>query len=1228
MKKLIVFLTILCALGLLTYHLPRLLDLRPVRAQVAARVSAATGWQVEASRLRWDWFPVPHFSLNDITMTRGGITIAIPETRIYPRWLSLLHRQFDLGELKLVRPKIAVAAWPPKNSESPLKLPNLNLTIVEGTALIAAAPFAKGSARSPLVINAINSRLRLSPDRCDLKVTCASALFSELQVQGNYKTGDQSYQFDYGLTGLDLGNLVPDLLDGRLRPKISGLSMQGSISGQGAENYRVQVEGDFPCFLLPRSPEKSLLDCGEFVCTIDKNPQTLSIAIAKLKLKNPAAVLNGRIAVSQEVTPTPTTTTRTTAPAETWLIDLNGQDLDVGAIRQKVLAIFGDHQVAQLVCDIVRSGTANRASYYFKGPLTDFQYLEKMRIKVDVDRAEIHPPGTKLDLMETGGPIEIRDGFLSGAKLHARLGNSAGSNCGLYLDLLGRKNEFRLDLDIEADLADLPQVLLDEVKHQGFHDEVRRFHHCQGRAHGHLSIGDTLDNPAVTVLVDSMAANGEYDRVSWPFSIGKGTLAVYPDRVSWRNLKGEWGPNLIHDSSGEVGWQGPVQLKLGGLNASLALAPLLKELNDAKVMPAALQKAVGSAEGTLELKKAEFAGRLDSPESWRYSGYLATKGSRWTSPLLPQPFLAETADAFISQEKIDLGESRLRFNEQTLTIGGSFRHKQFEEWRGQTTLSGTIMDKLADWVKGKGWIPDQYFPRIPCTLEKLRIDWDDKNTSVNGTIKTGTGDSDAAPAIRLDLTDTPERFTLRELVISAPSERGKLALEYPKSAPNRISLNWQGFVEADSILKLVNNNIIHAQRLEGDFALQLPLRPGGKNLHGWLKTKGLELSIGDAATPVILNDLNLRGLDDGTLTIERALISSRDSSVVEVNGTVNPAANQLDFKLNLTAALLARTTVEGMARGIGKLTEPADPAETGKKWPSRGTLQFRIDRFEPGPAAAPANQGKPATPASSYVVAPARGFMTLLPSGGYSLDLRSSKVCGVDISGTIYSAPDQGEDSLNFFTDSAMPPLLQEVIPCFGFNNTLIEGPLHLDGSLQGTSRNWRDGKITLFSENGFIRRLGFLAKVFSVVNLTDLFTTQKLPQLGDDGFAYSSLEIDSQIKDNQLLIEKAVVKGKGLNLFGQGKIDLQSGQADLIIMVAPLKSIDAIITNLPLIGTVAGGKDKALLSIPVGLKGDLRDPTVTLLPPEAIGEGIVNLIVNTFKMPLAIFSPLTNIDR
>ncbi len=1232
MKKLIVFLAIISTLGLVIYHGPRLLNLRPVRTQVAARLSAQTGWKVDAAALRFEWFPSPHFSLDDITMHREGVALFIPETRIYPRWSSLLHHELDLGELSLMNPEISVDSWPADQAGSLPVLPRIHITVTNGTALIAAGPFAKETGHSPLVIRAINSRLQLTSELADLKLDCTSSNFAHLLLNGSYKTGDRSYQLDYEVADLNLKDVFPSLLHGRIEPRVSGLALRGKFSGQGLENYHLSAAGDFPCFISSDAPEKLFLDCGEFALTVDRSPRDFTIDIDKLQLKNPGLTLTGKIAAgSPPETPEPTQP----AADKIWLVDLQGENLDLTAIREKVLALWGDHHVAQLVGDIVLGGSARQASYYFRGPLSDFAHLEKMNIKVEVERAEIHPPYTKLDLKEAGGPIEISDGFLSGHNLRAQLGDSRGSNCDLYLDLLNRQNEFRLDLDIEADVAALPQVLLDEVKQQKFQAEVRRFSNCEGRAKGHLNIGNHLHDLAVRVKVDSLEARGRYNRLPWPFSLSQGTLTVNPTEVDWLGVKGTLGPNSIHDSAGKVTWDKQVSLNLSNLSASLDLDPVIRELSAATALPTDLEKAVTKAEGPLELKKAEFSGILAKPESWTYSLYIATKGSRWTSPLLPEPFLVENASAIVGQDRIDLVEGKLWFIEQPLQIEGSFLHNRLQNWRGKVTFSGTIREKLAAWVRDKHWVPADYFPKIPCTLDRLLIEWDQQTTSVIGAIKAGMGNA-GAPEVRLDLTNTPEHFSIRELVITTPRERGKLTLESSKGNSAHTSLSWQGFVDEAVLNKILALNPIHAQRLEGDFTLQLPLKPAGKIFQGWVKVKGLQWALGDSPLHIVLRDLELSSQDDGSLMIEQALIDSDDSQDLEVNGSIKPTGKQLEFSLNLTARKLTGVTVDGLTRGLKHIAElepgSEKKAEVGaapESWERKGTLQFKIDHYEANSTAAQAvapNLGK--IPSESYVLSPAKGFLTFFPTGGYALDLRSSKVCGIDISGTIYADGAEGQDALNFFTDSASPPLLQEVLPCLDFKNTVIEGPLNLDGSLRGRNRIWQSGKIAVFSNHGYIRRLGLLAKVFSVVNLTDLFSEQKLPQLGGDGFAFSNLDLSSHIDNNRLVIDQAVVKGQGLNLFGQGTIDLKNDRVDLIIMVAPLKTIDAIITNLPIIGQVAGGKDKAVISIPVGIKGNLKDPTVSLLPPEAIGEGIINLITNTLKMPLAIFTPLAQIGQ
>jgi hypothetical protein len=1082
------------------------------------------------------------------------------------------------------------------------------------------------------VLDAINSRLQLTADQGELKFECTSSIFTNLLLKGRLKTADHSYKLDYQLNGLDLTGSLPALLQGRIIPRVVGVALQGQISGQGLDNYRLTAAGDFPCLVSSAEPEKLFLDCGEFELEINRGPRDLAIDLAKLQLKNPGATLSGKIAVrkSREIADS------LPPPAEDiWLVDLQGENLDLTAIREKVLALWGDRHVARLVCDIVLGGSAHRASFNFRGPLADFAHLEKMSIKVDVDRAAIHPPHTKLYLRDAGGSIVIEDGFLSGLNLRARLGNSRGSNCSLYLDLLERQNEFKLDLDIEADLADLPQVLLDEVKHRKFQEEVRLFSKFEGKARGHLSLGESLHDLAVRVRVDSLEARGRYQPLPWPFSISRGSLTVAPDQVNWQGVKGTLGPNLIHDSAGTVDWAGEINLALNSLSASLDLEPTIKELSGATALPFELEKAVTRAEGPLELKKSEFSGVLSNAESWRYSFYIATKGSRWTTPLLPQPFLVENASAIVGQDRIDLVEGKLWFMEQPLLMEGSFPHKQMRDWHGKATFSGTIRDKLAAWVRDKNWIPADYFPQVPCTLDRLRIEWDHLATSVNGTVKAGMGNA-GAPEVRLDLNNTPERFSIRELVISSAKEHGKLTLEYLKGDSPTTSIGWQGFVDGATAEKLLTLNLFRAKRMEGDFALMLPFKPGGNTFQGWLKLKGLQWSLDGSPLHLTLRDLNLRSREDGSLMLEQALFDSDDSRDLALRGTIKPTRERLEFALNLTGRTLTGATVEDLARSLTsvagkKETETATAEQTGQSeaaWPRQGTLQFKIDRYEAGRPLVDQTAASPKIPATGYVLAPARGFITFQPAGGYTLDLRSSKVCGIDISGTIQADGAEGRDELNFFTDGASPPQLQDVLPCLGFENTMIEGPLNLDGNLRGRAGDWQSGRIAIFSNKGYIRRLGFLAKVFSVVNLTDLFSEQKLPQLGDDGFSFTNLDLASHIDNNLLIIDKAVVKGQGLNLFGQGSIDLRTNQANLIIMVAPLKTIDAIITNLPIIGRVAGGKDRAVISIPVGLKGNLQDPAVNLLPPEAISEGIVNLITNTLKMPLAIFTPLSQIGQ
>ena len=88
---------------------------------------------------------------------------------------------------------------------------------------------------------------------------------------------------------------------------------------------------------------------------------------------------------------------------------------------------------------------------------------------------------------------------------------------------------------------------------------------------------------------------------------------------------------------------------------------------------------------------------------------------------------------------------------------------------------------------------------------------------------------------------------------------------------------------------------------------------------------------------------------------------------------------------------------------------------------------------------------------------------------------------------------------------------------------------------------------------------------------------------------------------------------------------DSQSGEMDLIVLVAPFKTLDRIVAVIPLIGHILGGK---LISIPFQAKGDLSNPQVIILPPTAVGANVLGILERTLKLPITIIQPVISAGK
>jgi uncharacterized protein YhdP len=115
-------------------------------------------------------------------------------------------------------------------------------------------------------------------------------------------------------------------------------------------------------------------------------------------------------------------------------------------------------------------------------------------------------------------------------------------------------------------------------------------------------------------------------------------------------------------------------------------------------------------------------------------------------------------------------------------------------------------------------------------------------------------------------------------------------------------------------------------------------------------------------------------------------------------------------------------------------------------------------------------------------------------------------------------------------------------------------------------------------------------------------------------------MDIQVDIQDSMCTIKQAVIDGSSANIAGQGTVNLATGETEMIVLVAPFKTVDALVKYTPLIGDWLGG---TLVSIPVRVSGPFSDPTVNPLSPSAVGSSLMNLMKKKVNIPVQIVEPL-----
>ena len=182
----------------------------------------------------------------------------------------------------------------------------------------------------------------------------------------------------------------------------------------------------------------------------------------------------------------------------------------------------------------------------------------------------------------------------------------------------------------------------------------------------------------------------------------------------------------------------------------------------------------------------------------------------------------------------------------------------------------------------------------------------------------------------------------------------------------------------------------------------------------------------------------------------------------------------------------------------------------------------------------------------------------------------------------------------------------------------LLRGDFYLQGIPGPTYLTSSYGHFSFEINDGVLRRFHILSKVFSLLNISQLFALQ-LPDMDREGLPFQKLSANFLLNNGKLTTEDLLIRSESMNQSYQGSFSLIDKELDLLLAIHPLRTIDKIVSHLPVAGWVLGGDDKALITVHFRIEGPAGSATVTPAPITSLSEKTIGLVRRTLSLPFKL---------
>jgi len=187
-----------------------------------------------------------------------------------------------------------------------------------------------------------------------------------------------------------------------------------------------------------------------------------------------------------------------------------------------------------------------------------------------------------------------------------------------------------------------------------------------------------------------------------------------------------------------------------------------------------------------------------------------------------------------------------------------------------------------------------------------------------------------------------------------------------------------------------------------------------------------------------------------------------------------------------------------------------------------------------------------------------------------------------------------------------------------------VGGHMHALFSGQGIAMReqpwWQDmdGRLRLRVDDGRILEGGTLTKLLAAFNLADLpkLLLGKREDLTGPGLQYDRLLLEGIVDGKSIHIRNVVMRSTAFDLAGRGKLDVDAGTIDMLVIAHPLQNLDALLSKIPLLRDILGGAAHSLMRKVYRMHGKFSDATVESVDPQQVGLAEPGLVEGLLSLP------------